>query len=123
MARGALRVLIAAAVLAGEVVVALTMVVSAPTPLDAQFFRRSPRDWFEQQQPQQQYQFERPQAPVDYSRAPAPKKADPKTESAVTTPILVLGDSMADWLGYGLEQTYADAPEIGILRRHKTNSG
>jgi hypothetical protein len=30
---------------------------------------------------------------------------------------------MADWLGYGLEQAYADAPDIGILRRHKTNSG
>jgi uncharacterized protein len=124
MARGALRVLIAAAVLAGEAALALTMVVSASTPLDAQFLwdqnrRRSPWDWFEQP-PQQS---ERPQAPVDYSRAPAPKKADPKAESAVTTPILVLGDSMADWLGYGLEQTYADAPEIGVLRRHKTNSG
>src|SRR6266481_2796847 len=30
---------------------------------------------------------------------------------------------MADWLGYGLELAYADAPEIGILRRHRTNSG
>jgi hypothetical protein len=59
---------------------------------------------------------------VDYSKAPAPK-TDPKTESAVTTPILVLGDSMADWLGYGLELAYADSPEIGILRRHRTNSG
>jgi uncharacterized protein len=127
MVRGALRILITAAVLAGEAALAVTMVVSASTPLDAQFLwdqnrRRSMWDWFEQQ-PQQQYQQVQPQAPVDYSRAPAPKKADPKTESAVTTPILVLGDSMADWLGYGLEQTYADAPEIGILRRHKTNSG
>jgi hypothetical protein len=128
MARGALRVLIAAAVLAGETAVALTLLVSLPTALDAQFFwdqnrRRSPFDWFEPQQPQNQNQNERPAAPVDYSRAPAPKKADPKAEAAVTTPILVLGDSMADWLGYGLEQAYADAPEIGILRRHKTNSG
>src|SRR5258705_1417198 len=30
---------------------------------------------------------------------------------------------MADWLAYGLELAYADAPEIGILRRHRTNSG
>ena len=32
---------------------------------------------------------------------------------------MVLGDSMADWLAYGLEQAYADSPEIGILRRHQ----
>jgi uncharacterized protein len=129
MARSArFRVLIAAAVLAGETALAMAIVVSTPASLDAQFFwdqgrRRSPFDWFEQQQPQQNQPERREQAPVDYSRAPAPKKADPKAESAVTTPILVLGDSMADWLGYGLEQAYTDAPEIGILRRHKTNSG
>jgi hypothetical protein len=128
MARSAcLRVLTAAAVLAGEAVLATILVVWAPTPSDAQSSwwgdnggrRRSGWDWFEQRQ---EPQYERP-APPDYSRAPAPKKADPKAEVAVTTPILVLGDSMADWLSYGLEQAYADSPEIGILRRHKTNSG
>jgi hypothetical protein len=120
-----LRVLTAAAVLAGEAVLATMLVVWAPTPSDAQFWwgdqsrRRSGWDWF--QHPQDPQQVERP---PDYSRAPAPKKVDPKaTETAVTTPILVLGDAMADWLGYGLEQAYADSPEIGILRRHKTNSG
>jgi uncharacterized protein len=128
MARGArLRVLTAAAVLTGEAVLATILVMWAPTPSDAQFWwgdqggrRRSGWDWFEQRQDPQQ--LERP-APPDYSRAPAPKKADPKAEVTVTTPILVLGDAMADWLGYGLEQAYADSPEIGILRRHKTNSG
>jgi lysophospholipase L1-like esterase len=30
---------------------------------------------------------------------------------------------MADWLAYGLELAYADTPEIGIVRRHRTNSG
>jgi len=133
MVRGAcLRLLIATAVLAAEAVLAVTMVVVAPSPSGAQFFwgdRSSPQnrrqpglfDWFEQQGVPPQP--ERAPPPVDYSRAPAPKKADPKAESAVTTPILVLGDSMADWLGYGLELAYADAPEIGILRRHRTNSG
>jgi hypothetical protein len=117
MARSAcLRVLTAAAVLAGEAVLATILVVWAPTPSDAQFWWGGEgRRWFEQRQ--------EPERPVDYSRAPAPKKADPKAETAVTTPILVLGDSMADWLAYGLEQAYADSPEIGILRRHKTNSG
>jgi hypothetical protein len=36
---------------------------------------------------------------------------------------MVFGDSMADWLGYGLEQAYADAPEMVVLRRHRTDSG
>jgi hypothetical protein len=116
------RVLTAAAVLAGEAALVAALVMWTPTPSYAQFFWESGRrrfDWFERQT---EPQYER-QAPADYSRAPAPKKPDPKAEATVTTPILVLGDSMADWLGYGLEQTYADAPEIGILRRHKSNSG
>ena len=70
------------------------------------------------QQPQQ----ERPVPPVDYSRAPAPKKTDFKAE-ALSTPIMVLGDAMADWLAYGLEFAYADSREIGILRQVRTNSG
>jgi uncharacterized protein len=132
MVRGAcLRLLIAITVLAAEAVLAVTMVVVAPTPSGAQFWddrssqnrrQRGLFDWFEQQQAVPP-QPERAPPPVDYSRAPAPKKADPKAESAVTTPILVLGDAMADWLGYGLELAYADAPEIGIVRRHRTNSG
>ncbi len=133
MVRGAcLRLLIATAALAAEAVLAVTMVVVAPPPSGAQFFwddrsssqnrrQRGLFDWFEQQAVPPQP--ERAPPPADYSRAPAPKKADPKAESAVTTPILVLGDAMADWLGYGLELAYADAPEIGILRRHRTNSG
>jgi len=34
-----------------------------------------------------------------------------------------MGDSMADWLAYGLEDALSDTPEIGILRRHRTGSG
>src|SRR5262252_3440509 len=130
MVRG-LRFLIALGLLAAEAVLAVMLLVTAPAPSGAQFFfdfqnqnrrQRGPFDWFEPVAPQQQ-QFERPPPPVDYSKAPAPKKTDPKAEGAVTTPILVLGDSMADWLAYGLELAYADSPEIGILRRHRTNSG
>src|SRR3984893_13842203 len=131
-----LRLLTATALFAGEAALVMTLLALAPAPSGAQFFfddrspfqnrrQRGPFDWFEPAPPppQQQHQPERPPPPVDYSKAPAPKKADPKAESAVTTPILVLGDSMADWLAYGLELAYADSPEIGILRRHRTNSG
>lgn len=133
MARGArLRYLIASALLAAEAVLAMSLLMLAPTPSNAQFFfddrfpfqnrrHRGPFDWFESPSPAQQP--ERPPPPVDYSKAPTPKKADSKAEGSVTTPILVFGDSMADWLAYGLELAYADTPEIGILRRHRTNSG
>lgn len=59
------------------------------------------------------------QRPADYSRAPAPKKSETVPEKT----ILVLGDSMADWLAYGLEDAFSDAPEIGVARKHRTVSG
>jgi hypothetical protein len=72
---------------------------------------------FQQQAPRQQRVIRE-----DFSRAPAPEKRD----AAATPPersILVLGDGMADWLAYGLEDAYADQPDIGVIRRHKTFSG
>ena len=39
------------------------------------------------------------------------------------TSIVVIGDSMADWLAYGLEQAYADSPDIGVVRKNRTYSG
>lgn len=123
------KVLTAAALFAAEIALAMILLALAPAPSGAQFFfdnnaQRGLFNWFAPAPPppQPQHQLERAPPPVDYSKAPAPK-TDPKAESAVTTPILVLGDSMADWLGYGLELAYADSPEIGILRRHRTNSG
>jgi hypothetical protein len=74
---------------------------------------------------QQRYDnFEQQQAPVDNSRAPPPRKADPKSEPlAPTTSIVVLGDGMADWLAYGLEDAFSDSPEIAIIRKNKIHSG
>ncbi|MEI9804111.1 MAG: DUF459 domain-containing protein [Pseudolabrys sp.] len=61
-------------------------------------------------------------APVDSSRAPSPRKPD-KDQAPPTTSIVVLGDGMADWLAYGLEDAFGDAPEIGIIRKNKQRSG
>ena len=36
---------------------------------------------------------------------------------------MVVGDGMADWLAYGLEDTFAENPEFAILRRHRATSG
>ena len=55
----------------------------------------------------------------DYSHAPSPEKRETVPERNV----LVLGDGMADWLAYGLEDTYADQPDMGVIRKPKTYSG
>jgi len=79
-------------------------------------------------QPQRPF-WEAPQAPRaprptrsqlgDFSKAPPPKKPD----TPPTTTIVVLGDAMADWLGHGLEEAYADNPELGVVRKVRPNSG
>jgi hypothetical protein len=70
-----------------------------------------------QQQPQQQ------QAPKriieNFSKAPPPEKR----ETAAERNVLVLGDGMADWLAYGLEDAYSERPDMGVIRKHKTVSG
>jgi hypothetical protein len=60
--------------------------------------------------------------PADYSRAPPSpqRKVDP---AAATTTLVVVGDSMADWLAYGLEEAFAETPEMAIVRKHRTISG
>jgi hypothetical protein len=69
---------------------------------------------FQQQAPRQQRVVRE-----DYSRAPPPEKRETVPERNV----LVLGDGMADWLAYGLEDAYADQPDMGVIRKHKTFSG
>lgn len=63
---------------------------------------------------------QQPQAPrQDFSRAPAPAKRDTIPDKNV----LVIGDAMADWLAYGLEDAYAEQPDMGVIRKHRTTSG
>jgi hypothetical protein len=69
---------------------------------------------FQQQAPRRQ-----PAPREDFSRAPASERRDSTAERNV----LVLGDSMADWLGYGLDDAYSEQPDMGVIRKHKTVSG
>ncbi len=122
--------------------VALALLIGIVEPASAQFFgfpgfgggppqpqRRAPPQhgggggWFggeffapfQQQAPQSQ-----PQRPrEDFSRAPPPAKR----EAAAERNVLVIGDAMADWLAYGLEDAYSDQPDMGVIRKHKTVSG
>jgi hypothetical protein len=57
--------------------------------------------------------------PEESSKAPPPRKVD----TVPTTTIVVIGDSLADWLAYGLEDIYADQPQIGIGRKIRPTSG
>jgi len=75
--------------------------------------------------PSQPRSSERDNSPApDYSRAPSPRKPDAKAEPVTpTASIVVMGDSMADWLAYGLEDAFSDSPEIAIIRKNKIHSG
>ena len=56
--------------------------------------------------------------PPDYSRAPP---SSPRKDATVK--IVVMGDANADWLAYGLEDAFSENTDIGIVRRHRTESG
>ncbi len=58
--------------------------------------------------------------PAESFRAPPPPRKPP---SHPTSTVVVIGDSMADWLAYGLEEIYADQPQNAIVRKIRLNSG
>jgi uncharacterized protein len=77
-------------------------------------------DYYHQRRQRQHTQ----QQPSESPRAPPPKTADAKDEqTGPTTSIVVMGDDMADWLAYGLEDVFSDTPEISVVRKNKLNSG
>lgn len=80
-------------------------------------YRRSPnRDFF---YPFSGERHNRPAPVVDYSKAPPPRKL----EKPPSRTVVVIGDAMADWLGYGLDEKYADHPDIGVERKIHAASG
>jgi len=118
--------------------VTIAMLVGIVGPASAQFFNfgnfgGQPRqqrggfgggggwfggDFFQPFQPSQQprqrvYQYQ------DFSKAPPPEKRDGVPERYA----LVLGDGMADWLAYGLEDAYSEQPDMGVIRKAKNTSG
>jgi len=63
--------------------------------------------------------FMRPPPAADSTKAPATRKL----ETPPTTTVVVVGDSMADWLSYGLDELYADQPDVGVERKIRATSG
>jgi uncharacterized protein len=63
-------------------------------------------------------------SPAESAHAPPPRKVEVKPDQMMpTTNVVVMGDGMSDWLAYGLEDAFADTPEVSILRKNKTFSG
>jgi len=120
---GILGRLAAMPMLAAEIWLACLLIATpaAAQFMDFPFWGRRPapqREWSPwrgwQQGPEQ-----RQQPPVDASKAPPPRKQ----ESAPAKAVVVMGDSMADWLGFGLEDAFAETPEMGVTRKNRANSG
>lgn len=112
---------------------AIALLIGIAGPASAQFFNfGGPPQPQPRQAPQNNWfgneifaPFQRP-APQrravvqeDFSRAPAAAKRETPAERNV----LVLGDAMADWLAYGLEDAYSEQPDMGVIRKHRTVSG
>src|SRR5271155_2948380 len=111
---------------------AVALLIGIAAPASAQFFnfggpprpqpqpgpQRGPGGWFggDLFAP---FQQQAPRVIENYSKAPPPQKRETVPERNV----LVLGDAMADWLAYGLEDAYAEQPDMGVIRRHKPVSG
>jgi hypothetical protein len=115
--------------------VAVGLILGVVAPASAQFFPFFGGPPRQQSQPAPQkgfggggwfggdlfapFQQQQPKRIENFSKAPPPEKRDAIPERNV----LVLGDAMADWLAYGLEDAYAEQPDMGVIRRHKTISG
>src|ERR1700709_2709209 len=118
--------------------VAIALLVGIAGPASAQFFnfgnfgapprppqavpqQRGGGGWFGNDlfAPFQQQAPRRAAPRGDFSKPPPREKRD----NAAERNILVLGDAMADWLAYGLEDAYSEQPDMGIIRKHKNVSG
>src|SRR5216683_1971143 len=111
--------------------IAAGMVLGIVGPSSAQFFnfggfqqRPQPQrggGWFgndsfeplQQHAPQPRWDRRQTPPPVreDFSKAPPPEKRETVPERQ----ILVLGDAMADWLAYGLEDAYSEKPDAIVV--------
>ena len=57
--------------------------------------------------------------PAEITTPPAAQKPD----VAPAKTGVVIGDSMAEWLAYGLEQAYAESSEVGVVRKVRPSVG
>jgi hypothetical protein len=56
-------------------------------------------------------------------REPTTPPSPHKPDVAPAKTGIVIGDSMAEWLAYGLEQAYAESADIGVVRKVRQSTG
>jgi lytic murein transglycosylase len=117
-----------------ELACAFTL-VAPPSPASAQFFDNffgAPRGrrpaysipFFDQPRARQRSQPRAAQpSQGDFAHAPPPAAKTDREPAPDIKTIVVMGDSMADWLASGLDQTYTDTPDMAIARKNRTYSG
>jgi hypothetical protein len=67
----------------------------------------------------QRFGYGQPAERQDFSHAPSPRKL----ENTPASTVLILGDAMADWLAYGLEDAMGDTPDYGVVRKNRATAG
>jgi uncharacterized protein len=99
-------------------------------PADAQYggfgYPSFGNPWFDQRSPwAPRYRgVPRHRQPRDHESTSVATPPSPhKPEVAPAKSGIVIGDSMAEWLAYGLEQAYAESAEIGIVRKVRGSTG
>jgi hypothetical protein len=55
----------------------------------------------------------------DFTKAPPARRL----ENQPATSVMVFGDSMADWLAYGLEDAAGDNPDMAVVRKNRATAG
>jgi len=103
---------------------ALAALAAACPPAAAQFWGSNPYSSYPRGGSRDYFSFpfyggQRPPPVADYSKAPPPRKL----EAPPTSSIVVIGDSMADWLAYGLDESYTDQPDVGVVRQVRATAG
>jgi uncharacterized protein len=98
-------------------------------PSSDQRYRRAPQSrenffpFFDHPRSAPQGPYIRAPQPTEATKAPPPTPRKPDAPPTTST-VMVIGDSMGEWLAYGLEESYAtDAPDVGIVRNVHPTSG
>jgi hypothetical protein len=117
-----------AAVARGLAGVLLLAGVALCQPAHAQYYRGFGfplfgNPWFGRPAPEPwappRHRQPREREPANITAPPPPQK--PEVTPAKTG--VVIGDSMAEWLAYGLEQAYAESAEVGVVRKVRPSTG
>jgi uncharacterized protein len=83
------------------------------------FGQPAPRSGGPRYQDIPRYRATRDRDATSITTPPPPHK--PEVNPAKTG--VVIGDSMAEWLAYGLEQAYAESPDLGVVRKVRGSIG